>query len=109
MSNDHAQIFKNKLTCPSCSGAAESYFDNGYTCPTCGRKESLFLKDFQKNLTITNDGLNRIGDTIASLRMENERLRKIEAAAVACTEYEQWTGSTFYDLMIALQDALRQG
>lgn len=95
--------------CPACYGAAESYFANGYTCPTCGRKESLFLKAIQKDRTITNEGLNRIGDTIADLRTENERLRKIEAAAIACAEYEQWTGSTFYDLMITLQDALRQG
>ena len=37
---------------------------------------------------------------------ELERLRKIEAAAVAAVEYEQWQGSTWYDLMIDLQKAL---
>lgn len=102
------QIDLAYINCPACYGADEEYFANGYTCPTCGRKESLFLKAFQKDRTLTNEGLNRIGDTIAGLRIENERLRRIEAAAVACAEYEQWSGSTFYDLMIALQDALRQ-
>ena len=38
---------------------------------------------------------------------EIERLRKIEAAAVAAVEYEQWTGGTWYGLMIDLQEALR--
>ena len=42
------------------------------------------------------------------VKAELERLRKIEAAAVACTEYEQWTGGTFYDLMIDLQKALHE-
>ena len=42
------------------------------------------------------------------VKAELERLRKIEAAAVACTEYEQWTGGTFYDLMIELQKALHE-
>ena len=42
------------------------------------------------------------------IEAELERLRKIEAAAVACTEYEQWTGGTFYDLMIELQKALHE-
>lgn len=43
------------------------------------------------------------------VKAELERLRKIEAAAVACTEYEQWTGDTFYDLMIELQKAIHEG
>ena len=90
-----------------------------------------------------NEGMNRIGDTIADLRMEvsrlnaelahykrlgmvldeqveyhireNEgiefeiiRLRKIESAAIAAVAYEQWTGDTFYDLMIDLQKALHE-
>lgn len=38
---------------------------------------------------------------------ELARLRRIEAAAVAAVEYEQWTGGTFYDLMIDLQKAVR--
>lgn len=42
------------------------------------------------------------------VKAELERLRKIEAAAVACTEYEQWTGGKFYDLMIQLQKALHE-
>ena len=42
------------------------------------------------------------------VKAELERLRKIEAAAVACTEYEQLTGGTFYDLMIELQKALHE-
>lgn len=42
------------------------------------------------------------------VKAELERLRKIEAAAVACTEYEQWTGGTFYDLMIELKKALHE-
>ena len=42
------------------------------------------------------------------VKAELERLRKIEAAAVACTEYEQWTGDTFYGLMIELQKALHE-
>jgi len=46
MSKDHAQILKDRMTCPSCSGSAESYFANGYVCPTCGRRESMFLKAF---------------------------------------------------------------
>jgi hypothetical protein len=37
---------------------------------------------------------------------EIDRLRRIEAAAVACTESEVWAGDTFYNLMMGLQDAL---
>lgn len=38
---------------------------------------------------------------------EIERLRVIEAAAVACSEYPVWNDDQFYGLMIELQRALR--
>ena len=68
-------------------------------CVTPSRCEPFSTK-------LSAEGVNRIGDTIADLRMEVARLRKIEAAAVAAVEYEQWQGSTWYDLMIDLQKAL---
>ena len=37
---------------------------------------------------------------------EIDRLRRIEAAAVACTESEVWAGDTFYNLMMGLQEVL---
>lgn len=132
-SSDPARRLGKRLNCPACSGAGEEYFANGYVCKICGRRESLLLKDIacdlirrepdisdhladafsnqnitMKNRTITNEGMNRIGDTIADLRMELSRLRKIEAAAVAAVEYEQWQGDTWYDLMIDLQKALHE-
>ena len=69
-------------------------------CVTPSRSEPFSTK-------LSAEGVNRIGDTIADLRMEVARLRKIEAAAVAAVEYEQWQGGTWYDLMIDLQKALR--
>jgi len=131
-SKDPARRLAKQLNCPACSGAGEEYFANGYVCKICGRRESMFLKAItadavrrdpemsdhgadafayqahtMKNRTLTNEGVNRIGDTISDLRIEVSRLRKIESAAVAAVEYEQWTGGTFYDLMIDLQKALR--
>ena len=38
---------------------------------------------------------------------ELERLRKIEAAAVACSEHPVWNDDQFYGLMTELQRALR--
>ena len=38
---------------------------------------------------------------------EIERLRKIEAAAVACTDALNWSGDAFSELMFALENALR--
>ena len=94
-SKDPARRLAKQLNCPACSGAGEEYFANGYVCKICGRRESMFLK------AITADAIR------ADLRLEVSRLRKIESAAVAAVEYEQWTGGTFYDLMIDLQKALR--
>lgn len=41
---DHAEIFKGRMTCPTCSHRPESFFADGTTCPTCGRRQSMFLK-----------------------------------------------------------------
>jgi len=68
-------------------------------CVTPSKCEPLSTK-------LSAEGVNRLGDTIAELRMEVARLRKIEAAAVAAVEYEQWQGGTWYDLMIDLQKTL---
>jgi hypothetical protein len=69
-------------------------------CVTPSRCEPFSTK-------LSAEGVNRIGDTIAELRMEVARLRVIEAAAVACSEHPVWNDDHFYDLMIDLQKALR--
>jgi hypothetical protein len=53
-----------------------------------------------------NEGMNRIGDTIADLRLEVARLRKIEEIAVMCCEHPVWNDDKFYGLMCELQKAL---
>ncbi len=39
--------------------------------------------------------------------VEIERLRKIEAAAVACNDSPEWSGESFYDSLLDLGKALR--
>lgn len=56
---------------------------------------------------LSAEGVNRLGDTIADMRMEVARLRVIEAAAVACSEHPVWNDDQFYGLMTELQRALR--
>ena len=56
--------------------------------------------------TLTAKGVNRLGDTIAELRMEVARLRSIEAAAVAAVNSEQWQGDAFHERMCELSDVL---
>ena len=46
-------------------------------------------------------------DEVARLNAEVERLRVIEAAAVACSEHPVWNDDHFYGLMTELQRALR--
>ena len=58
--------------------------------------------------TLVADIQNHEEECKRQTEIELKRLRRIEAAAVACTEYEQWTGGTFYDLMIELQKALHE-
>lgn len=58
--------------------------------------------------TVTIESNNAAFSDDAAQDEEIERLRKIESAAVAAVEYEQWTGGTFYDLMIDLQKALHE-
>lgn len=38
---------------------------------------------------------------------ELERLRKIEAAAVVCNDFPEWSGEAFYDSLLDLGKALR--
>lgn len=45
--------------------------------------------------------------TVGEMLDELERLRKIEAAAVACSEHPVWNDDQFYGLMTELQRALR--
>lgn len=40
------------------------------------------------------------------LRTEVDRLRNIEASAVAAVDFDQWQGDEWYESMIALQKAL---
>ncbi len=69
-------------------------------CVTPSRSEPFSTK-------LNAEGVNRLGDTIADLRMEVERLLVIEAAAVACSEHPVWNDDQFYGLMTELQRALR--
>ncbi len=69
-------------------------------CVTPSRCEPFSTK-------LSAEGVNRLGDTIADLRMEVARLRVIEAAAVACSEHPVWNDDQFYGLMTELQRALR--
>ena len=69
-------------------------------CVTPSRCEQFSTK-------LSAEGVNRLGDTLADLRMEVERLRVIEVAAVACSEHPVWNDDQFYGLMTELQRALR--
>ena len=41
------------------------------------------------------------------LRTEVDRLRNIEAAAVVCNDFPEWSGEAFYDSLLDLGKALR--
>ena len=69
-------------------------------CVTPSRCEPFSIK-------LSADGVNRLGDTIADLRMEVARLQVIEEAAAACSQYPVWNDDQFYGLMTELQKALR--
>ena len=45
-------------------------------------------------------------DELRNQHTEIERLRKIEAAAVAAVDFDQWQGDEWYESMMALQKAL---
>lgn len=101
--------------CPTCKA---SPLITDY-CPTCSRIPTVAseVDKWVKSLPeykpdafgarLSAEGVNRLGDTIADLRMEVARLRVIEDAAVACSEHPVWDDDQFYRLMTELQRALR--
>ena len=97
--------------CPTCQ--ASPIIGDDY-CPTCHRtgKMAQWVKSLPEykpdafGTRLSAEGVNRLGDTIADLRMEVARLRTIEAAAVAAVDFDQWQGDEWYELMMALQKAL---
>lgn len=98
--------------CPICQAAP--IIGDDY-CPTCHRtgRTDVWVKSLPEykpdalGTRLSADGVNRLGDTIADLRMEVARLRVIEAAAVACSEHPVWNDDQFYGLMTELQRSLR--
>ena len=98
--------------CPTCQ--ASPIIGDDY-CPTCHRtgRTDAWVKSLPEykpdafGTRLSAEGVNRLGDTIADLRMEVARLRVIEAAAVACSEHPVWNDDHFYGLMTELQRALR--
>ena len=91
------------------------------TCLHCGHPFkygfNVFTREGMKEISITGmcescfDGLfqddeEENHDTIADLRLEVARLRKIEEIAVMCCEHPVWNDDKFYGLMCELQKAL---
>ena len=77
---------------------------NDNYCPTC--KSCPLITDYCPNCSrIESSPL--LAQYHSALEAEIQRLRRIEYAAVACSEHPIWNDDRFYDLMCELQKALR--